>query len=155
MRSILGPLLYLIYANSTTSKVMSFPHNIMLYISDVNTEKLFDKANIEINKLYNWFSSNRLCLNAGKTRYMIIRSPCNKRDLTGHNLYINDTAISRIGNNLTEETTKFPGIYFDEYLTLKQHLKYVTNRISCSLFMIKKFVLHSMIQPYITYGLLI
>ncbi len=145
---------------------MSFADDTSLYISDANTEQLFDKANIEINKLYNWFCSNRLCLNARKTKYMIIRSQRNKCDLTGHNVYINDIAISRIGNNLTKETTNFLGIYFDEYLTCKHHLKYTNNRISSSLFMIKqvKHILpknilltlyYSMIQQYITYGLLI
>ena len=83
---ILGPMIYLIYvndiANSTTTKVMS----LQTYISDANTENLFHKVNIEINKLYDWFCSNRLCLNAKKTKYMIIRSPHNKCDLTGHNV---------------------------------------------------------------------
>jgi len=69
---------------------------------------------------------------------MIIRSPRNKCDLTGHNVYINDIAISRIGNNLTEESKKFRRIYFHEYLTWKYHLKYVNNRISSSRFMIKQ-----------------
>ncbi len=115
-----------------------FSDDTSFYISDANTEKLFDKANIEINKSYNWFSSNRLCLCARKIKYVIISSRRNKYDLTGHNVYINDIAISRIGNNLTEESIKFLGIYFDEYLIWKHHLKYVNNRISSSLFMIKQ-----------------
>ena len=75
---------------------MSFADDISLCISDANTEQLFDKANLEINKLHDWFCSNRLCLNTKKTKYMIIRSPHNKCNLTGHSVYIDDVAIIRI-----------------------------------------------------------
>ena len=43
-----------------------------------------------------------------------------------------------MGNNLTEEAIKFLRIYFVEYLTWKNHLKYVNNIISSSLFMINQ-----------------
>ena len=72
---------------------MSFADDTSLCISDANRGKLFDKANIEINKLSDWFSSNRLCLNARKIKYIIIRSPRNKCYLTGRKAYVNDIAI--------------------------------------------------------------
>ena len=51
--SILGPLLYMLYVNdipySCESAIMSF-----------------SKANLQTNKLYNWFCANKLSLNAKK-----------------------------------------------------------------------------------------
>jgi len=95
--SNLWPLLYLVYgndiANRRKAKVVCFADDTSLCISDANRGKLFDKANIEINKLCDWFSSNRLCLNARKIKYIIIRSPRNKCYLTGRKAYVNDIAI--------------------------------------------------------------
>ena len=124
-------------ANSRTAKVITSADDKLLYISDANIEKLVHQVNIKINKLY-----NLLCLNSlrhkGKSKYMIIRSPHKKCNLTGHNVNKNCIAINQIRTNLSEETTKFLGIYFDEYLTWKHHMNYVNDRISASLFMIKQ-----------------
>ena len=54
-------------------------------------------ANIEINKLYDCFSSNRLWLNTRNKQHlniMVIRSANNECDLAGSNIYVNDIAIT-------------------------------------------------------------
>ena len=166
--SILGPLLYLIYvndiANSTQANILSFADDTSLFLSHSNINSLYQIANIEINNLFNWFCANRLSLNAKKTKYIITRSPHNKCDFSDQNLYINNVALTRVGNNCDEESTKFLGVYIDEFLTWKHHVKHVNNKISRSLFMIKKVknilpqnclltLYFSMVHPYITYGL--
>ena len=68
--SILGPLLYLIYVNdisqSTQANILSFADDTSLYFSHSDIYTLFEKANVEINNLYDWFLYNRLSLNAKK-----------------------------------------------------------------------------------------
>ena len=75
--SILGPLLYLIYVNdinySCDANILSFADDTTVYVSNNNVKKLYEEANLEINKLYEWFCSNGLSLNINKTKYMVMR----------------------------------------------------------------------------------
>jgi len=74
----LGPLLYLIYvndiANSTLGNILSFANDTSLYLSDCNLGKIFTNANVEVNKLFNWFWGYRLSLNPTKTKFLLIRN---------------------------------------------------------------------------------
>ena len=74
--------------HSTTTNVMLlfFAEERSVFILDANTEINCDQENEEINKLFTWFCSNWLCLNARRTKYIVTRSP--QCDLTGHNIYI-------------------------------------------------------------------
>ena len=61
--SILGPLLYLIYVNdiamSTNGSILSFADDTSLYFGDSDISRLYQTANIEVNKLYDWFCANK------------------------------------------------------------------------------------------------
>ena len=79
---IMGPLLFLIYINDTIN-ASKFLHlilfadntNIFLHHSDLSI--LQTMSNAEIDKLSEWFKSNRLSLNIKKTNYIIF-SPKSK-----------------------------------------------------------------------------
>jgi len=77
--SILGALLYLIYVNdiakSSNENILSFADDIYLYLSDSNIENLFSNANIQFNKLYEWFCVNLLSVTPNKTKLTILKSP--------------------------------------------------------------------------------
>ena len=73
--------------------------------------------------------------------------------------------MERIGIEFEEESTTFLGVIFDESLTWKQHINYINNKISKSLFAIKqvkhilntdslKTLYFALIQPHINYGIL-
>ena len=68
--SILGPLLYLIFVNdiskSTNAKILSFADDTSLFISNANVNTLYETANVEMNKLFEWFCANGLSLNPPK-----------------------------------------------------------------------------------------
>jgi len=78
----MGPLLFLIYINDTIN-ASKFLHlilfadntNIFLHHSDLSI--LQTMSNAEIDKLSEWFKSNRLSLNIKKTNYIIF-SPKSK-----------------------------------------------------------------------------
>ena len=75
--SILGPLLYLIYVNDIAkacdSNIFSFADDTTMVLSHSNLQTLFANANAHMNELYMWFCANKLSLNAGKTKYIVIR----------------------------------------------------------------------------------
>ena len=68
--SILGPLLYLIYVNdiheATRGTILSFADDTSLLVTEENIHTLFQRANSEIDNLYQWFCANKLSLNAKK-----------------------------------------------------------------------------------------
>ena len=169
--SILGPLLYLIYVNdigncvSTESHILSFADDTTLVMSDANPLTLFQNVNIEVAKLYSWFCANRLSLNPHKTKYIIIKAPTMRCDLSGFDISIDGTPLSRVGIGLKEESTKFLGVYLDESLKWNNHIKYTNQKISRSLFAIKqlkhflpssslKTLYFALIHPHINYGML-
>ena len=67
--SILGPLLYLIYVDDidiATSGQILFADDTSIFLSNSDLNILFHDANIEMNKLFNWFCANKLSFNANK-----------------------------------------------------------------------------------------
>ena len=167
--SILGPLLYLIYVNdiaeSTNAKILSFADDTSLYVSDCNVDNLFRKANIAANNLFDWFCSNRLSLNPNKTKYIVLRTPHQRCDITNHSIIINGTPLGQISQSIDEPCTKFLGVQINEFLSWNFQLKQINKKISRALFAIKKVkhflpveclrtVYFSMIHPHLTYGIL-
>ena len=101
--SILGPLLFLIYVNdignSCHANILSFADDTTLYMSGSNLDQLYADANTQINSLLEWFCSNKLTLNAKKTKYIVIRPRHLRTDLTERSISI---MLERIGNNCKE-----------------------------------------------------
>jgi len=75
--AILGPLIYLIYVNdkskSTSAHILSFADDTSLIISDTDISTLYQRANVEMNNLFEWFCANDLSLNKNKTKYMVFK----------------------------------------------------------------------------------
>ena len=46
-----------------------------VFLSDSNPSRLFNRANISMDAIFNWFCANKLSLNATKTQYMAGRQP--------------------------------------------------------------------------------
>ena len=167
--SILGPLLYLLYVNdigvACDGKIYSFADDTTLLTSSNSVASLFDDANRNINRLYEWFCANKLSLNAKKTKYIIIRPANVKLDLTDHSIFIGGTKLSRVGTDCAEVSTKFLGVVIDEALSWKHHVTNVNSKIARAIFSIKqvkKFLPQSslvtlynaLVHPHISYGIL-
>jgi hypothetical protein len=86
-------------------------------------------------------------------------------DLSGHDIFIQNTKLNRIGNDCDEKAVKFLGIYIDENLTWKYHLSNINKKISNALFAIKqvkkvlpynclKTLYYSLIHSHLSYGIL-
>ena len=112
--SILGPLLYLLYVNDITNctkaNILSVADDTSLFVNNSNITELYEHANTEIQKLFVWFCSNRLSLNAKKTKYLVIKSPQQQCDLSNLYITINEINLERIGKDCKEQSTKLVSI---------------------------------------------
>ena len=167
--SILGPLLYLIYVNdifmACDSTILSYADDTTMVSSHPNLKQLYLNANSLVDKLYTWFCANKLSLNAGKTKYIVIRPKHKKCNLDHLILSINGIPLQRIGEGCSETSTKFLGIYLDESLSWKAHISHINKKISRALFAIKQIkhvfpyeilqtLYHALIFPHIEYGII-
>ena len=79
--------------------------------------------NHELNNINNWLTSNRICINADKTKYMIFSY---RKLLHLPNIKIGFATIEETNN------IKFFGIIFDKHLTPKNHVDVIARKISKS-----------------------
>jgi hypothetical protein len=126
--SILGPILFLIYINDLTnaletSNAILFADDTTILLSDRNYQILIQKANREIEKLYNWFCLNKLSLNTNKTNCIIFHAQNKILPDTKYPLKINNKNINEV------DCIKFLGIYIDNKLTWKIHMTNKANQI--------------------------
>jgi len=74
--SILDPLLFNIFLNdinmvSPLLKLILYADDTTLLMRDANPDSLIQNANIEANKIADWFSVNNLSINHDKTCFII------------------------------------------------------------------------------------
>ena len=90
--------------------------------------------NHELNNVNNWLTSNRICINADKTKYTIF----------SYRKLLHLTNIKIISTTLEETNSiKFLGIIFDKHLTFKHHIDVIARKISKSvgiLFILSKYL---------------
>ena len=95
--SILGPILFIIYVNdiyrSTKLKTLCFADDTTCSFSSNNIQQLYHTMNQELNLLNTWSRSNRLSLNAKKTKYILFGPQINQINLDAFEIYINNQRI--------------------------------------------------------------
>ena len=126
--SVLGPLLFLIYVNDIQFAVSGsnllvklFADDTNLFLHSPNLRELFDKANVNMTQLHEWFIANRLSLNLDKTCYSIFGHY--SEDPSAFELYINGKIIKKV------ECCKYLGILIDSDLTWQKHINYIYNKL--------------------------
>ena len=119
--------------------------------------------NNDLDILTDWFKSNKLSLNAGKTYCMLFyhdkkfeRNTHDERDI----LKLNGLTISEV------KQTKFLGMIMDERLEWKEHIELCKSKLNSGIYVLNKVknilsisllttIYYSMIHPYISYGILL
>ena len=72
---VLGPLLFLIFIrdlpNCSEFNTLLFADDTTLQLASDDINTLFSRANYNLKKIEAWFSTNRLTINAKKTKYIL------------------------------------------------------------------------------------
>jgi hypothetical protein len=152
--SILGPILFLCYINDFWNATRLFT---ALFADDgtalgkgKNLAELTHFVNSELQKISDWFRSNKMAVNTAKTKFIVFRTrgkhinPADCQIVYNSNETgtVNDptliTPIERIHNEGSTKTFKLLGVLLDEYLSFDSHIDSVCAKISKSLFCINR-----------------
>jgi len=152
--SILGPILFLCYINdfwrSNSLFSVLFADDTTCLAKNKNLRTLTDFVNTELQKIANWFRSNKMAVNAAKTKFIIFRTHGRRIDPLDCQLFYNMneighpvdpsliSPIERIHNKGSTTCFKLLGVLFDEYLSFDQHITHLCAKVSKSLFCINK-----------------
>ena len=134
--SCLGPLLFLIFINdlpnATDLSTLLFADDCTFQISGSNSQSLIKLANQELEKSENWFNSNKLTINAKKTKYILYKNPSSHVHI--NDLYIGNSAITRVGQFCEETSVRFLGIWIDDALTFSGHISKLKSKLNSGLY---------------------
>ena len=125
----------------------------ILYYCHDSTTSLCNTLNTELERLNAWFNLNKLSLNLQKTNY--INFSTNNSDSTIQ-IAINGSNIEKV------KSTKYLGVYIDHHLNWKDHIAYISSKLSKSTAVIHKtshvldtktltLLYNAIIFPYLNY----
>ena len=167
--SILGPLLFLIYINDIdqcTSMInFLFADDTTLLKSHENLTSLCQIVNDEFHKIVNFFNSHRLSLHPDKTKFILF---CHNKIHNIPDIFINFNKLNSnplnymypvlkmsCVNTSPQPYIKFLGVFFDPNLNFKQHISYISNKLSKALYFLRstKNILNERSLKFIYYSL--
>ena len=126
----------------------------LLFTCEGNTYSA-ELINSELKCLDRWLKSNKISINADKTKYMLF----------SYNINVNFPDIS-VGNDTINETsvTKFLGIHIDKKINFVNHITEMSVKVAKSIGLLYKLnhfipetilktLYTSLIHPYLSYGI--
>ena len=162
--TILGPTFFKIYIMDlhlhTNLFTIKFADDSN-FIGTGNTKHAVELlVNSELDKIKQWFTSNRLTLHPGKSKFLV-HSRVKLIDLK-----LDGISLQRSGYGLQEESVKMLGIEIDENLDWRCHSQAVVKKISKGNYLLwryknklstnlKKIIYESFVRCHILYGLTI
>jgi hypothetical protein len=156
--SILGPFLFLLYANDLSNYVLngtcnSFADDTIIYVTAKTVEELRSKLQTCLNGVQEWYTQNKLAINVNKSNVMVLTTQQKYRsiDLSQFQIFYNGTMLAR------EDQVKYLGIIFDSCLTWHNQIANIYKNIGPKLSLIRrlsKSLPHDLLnQIYKTYVL--
>ena len=88
-------------------------------------------ANIELNKIVEWATENKITFNERKSKVMLMTRR-KRKEWKEIAIYLNNRPILQV------ERLKYLGIIFDRKLTFREHINYVTNKCMKLIFTLAK-----------------
>ena len=127
--SILGPLLFLIYVNDLPASVdllrpIMFADDTNLVIKGKNLQLLRAIVESELSNLADYFRSNKLKLNVGKTKLICFRRKGMAIDPNEFNISLDDESVQIV------DSTSFLGITLDCHLIWEIHCHEISKKLS-------------------------
>ena len=159
--SILGPLLYILYANDIPlaikkTKFAFYADDTVLYTSNKKIGQAMAWIQRDLNRLLNWCTQNGILINPQKTKYVIFSSKEVKPPPNRH-ITIHGEKVERVNK------FSYLGVTLDQHLTFDAFAKQVINRVSTKIYQLRKLkqflsnkaallVYKNMILPILEYG---
>ena len=114
-RSILGPLLFLIYINDfpkclTSGKAIMFADDANLFFNSSSCQALHKVTNTHLKHVEAWLSANKLRLDTDKTLYVAFRTPNSLPPPTALSIQFKNKHLKRVN------TCKFWGLTINKHL---------------------------------------
>ena len=82
----------------------------------------------ELDKFSTWLALNKLALNISKTNFVI----CQNHKSIENNISINGISLQNV------DSLKFIGVFIDHQITWKDHIAYISNKLSKSIAIIHR-----------------
>ena len=155
--SVLGPLLFLLFINDLPTvsgfSCSLFADDACLGLSDSCPKSLESNVNKELIKISNWMKTNKICINYGKTVFMIVT---NKTLNTKFQIQIDNSNIEEV------KSAKYLGVIIDNKLNWKNQIDSVTKKLSTGCWAIAKLrpfvnlktlktIYYTLIYPHLQY----
>ena len=160
--SVLGPLLYIIYANDIVGKIKNsgftfYADDTVLYSKKKSLVQSCEGLQEDLDNLSDWCNENDIFINTKKTKIMFFGSKAKIESTDLPNLRINDNIIQRA------KTYTYLGIKLDEQLSLDTQAQAVIRKVSTKIYQLTKMrpflskkaallVYKNMILPILEYG---
>lgn len=117
--SLLGSLLFILYINDIVNirilgcKIKMFADDTIVYFKSLRVDSVEYVFNKQLGKIYNWLFANKIKLNEGKCKFMLIRSAW----------YNGNTDCNiKIANEKLEQIKEYLSVMIDDVLTFKKHV---------------------------------
>ena len=137
--SILGPTLFIMFVNDLFNVINGDECKMIMYADDTvvyTASKTLDEGYTHLERnlglIIDWCNNNKLTLNVGKTKHMVIGPTLNENLVVGKNLIYKNKQIE-----IVSEYT-YLGIELDNKLTMEKHINKSVCKANKKLFMIYK-----------------
>ena len=132
--STLGPLLFILYINDMSNtienlSIVHFADDSTLHTPFLRNTNISPQINTKLSLINKWLLANKLHLNIGKTKYMILNIKNKPPDL---NLVIGNSHIERTN------VQKFLGIYIDDKIKFGEHTNKISTKLSRGVGLLRK-----------------
>lgn len=171
--TVLGPILYLIFANELCSldiggKIIVFADDTAVIFQGNNWNETFITAELGMEKITLWLHSNILTLNSSKTKFLAFSLTDSKKPVR-NTIKLHHCKINRIDCNCPSvertDNIKYLGVIIDDLLWWDKHIIQQTTKLRKLVYSFiqlrqiltldtLKIVYHALVESIARYGIL-